>query len=201
LKQPRLLWKFICILLVGMPGWYATGILISFTKEIATSMGMAQLPTVATVISINFLGFACGDILCGLLSQRLKSRKKAIGIFMSLYTLFVILFFIIGHRSPALYYACFAGMGVSVGFSIMLFTLAAEQFGTNIRTLVTSTTLNLVRAWVIPLSSAFLLLAGYFQGNYTTSACVLGIVVLVLAFAALTQLEETFSKELDYYEQ
>ncbi len=200
LRNRKRAWKFCCILLVGLPGWYATGILIGLTKEIATSMGMQPVPSAARVLMYNFTGFAVGDILCGLLSQRLKSRKKAITIFLSLYTLFVLLYFLIGSQSLTLYYMLFAGMGVSVGFSIMLFTLAAEQFGTNIRTLVTSTTLNLVRAWVIPLNLAFNVIAGYFGNNNYYTAIVLGIICLSLAFLALSQLDETFSKELDYYE-
>ena len=202
LKNKKLLWKFICILLVGLPGWYATGILITHTAVIAQSLGIdkANLPNTAKVMSINFMGFACGDILCGLLSQKLKSRKKAIAVFLGLYALFVTLYFLIGANSLTIYYTLFAGMGVSVGFSIMLFTLAAEQYGTNIRTLVSSTSLNLVRAWVIPLGLCFTSLTAYFKGNNANSAMVLGIISISLAFFALTQLEETFSKDLDYYD-
>jgi MFS transporter, putative metabolite:H+ symporter len=202
LKNKKLLYKFICILLVGLPGWYATGILITHTSAIAESLGMAKgnLPNTAKVMSINFLGFACGDILCGLLSQKLKSRKKAIASFLSLYAIFVLLYFTIGTTSITIYYLLFAGMGVSVGFSIMLFTLAAEQFGTNIRTLVSSTSLNLVRAWVIPLGIAFTYFASSFGNSYAKSAMLLGAICITFAFAALSQLEETFSKDLDYYE-
>jgi MFS transporter, putative metabolite:H+ symporter len=200
LKNRKLLWKFVCILLVGLPGWYATGILIGLTKEIAGSMGMNPMPSAGKVLMYNFIGFAFGDIFCGLISQRLKSRKKAIFIFLLLYTLFVASYFLVGKNSLTLYYILFVGMGVSVGFSIMLFTLAAEQFGTNIRTLVTSTTLNLVRAWVIPLNLAFNFIAGYVNGNNYYTAIVLGIICLSLAFMALSQLEETYSKDLDYYD-
>lgn len=91
-------------------------------------------------------------------------------------------------------------MGMGVGFTIMLFTLAAEQFGTNIRTLVTSTSLNLVRGWVIPLSFAFQWVASLFSGNYYTSAVIIACTALVLAFLAMTQLEETYHKDLDFYE-
>jgi MFS family permease len=95
-------WKFFCVLLVGMPGWFATGILITFTKEVATSMGMSTLPVAATVISLNFLGFALGDPLCGLLSQYLKSRKKAIFIFLLSYSIFLGLFFMFARYSVTL---------------------------------------------------------------------------------------------------
>lgn len=201
LKNKNRRWKFICILLIGMPGWFATGILITFTKEVATSMGMTILPTASTVIALNFLGFAFGDPLCGLLSQRLESRKKAILAFLGLYSLFLLCFFLFAKYSVIIYYSLFVGMGVGVGFTIMLFTLAAEQFGTNIRTLVTSTSLNLVRGWVIPLSFAFQWLASLFAGNYYYSAMVIATIALCLAFYAITQLEETYHKDLDFYEE
>jgi MFS family permease len=193
-------WKFFCVLLVGMPGWFATGILITFTKEVATSMGMSTLPVAATVISLNFLGFALGDPLCGLLSQYLKSRKKAIFIFLLSYSIFLGLFFMFARYSVTLYYLFFTMMGLSVGFTIMLLTLTAEQFGTNIRTLVTSAALNLIRGWVIPLSFAFQWVATLVNGNYYYSAIIIATLALTFAFFALTQLEETYQKNLDFYE-
>lgn len=201
LRSADLRKKFFCILLVGMPGWFATGILITFTKEIATSMGMVDIPSAATVISLNFLGFAFGDPLCGLLSQYLKSRKKAIYTFLGAYSVFIILFFLFAKYSLVIYYGLFVAMGMGVGFTIMLFTLAAEQFGTNIRTLVTSSSLNLVRGWVIPLSFAFQWVAGLFGGNYYISAVIIACSALCLAFLAMTQLEETYHKELDFYHE
>jgi MFS transporter, putative metabolite:H+ symporter len=201
-KDKKLLWKFICVLLVGIPGWYATGILITHTSKIAESMGMDvnNLPKSSIALSLNFMGFACGDILCGLLSQYLKSRKKAILVFLGMYAFFVTCYFLFGKNSVTIYYALFVGMGISVAYSIMLFTLAAEQFGTNIRTLATSTSLNLVRAWVIPLGYFFTLFAAQFNNNFALSAMILGGISITIAFLALTQLEETYIKDLDYYE-
>jgi MFS family permease len=195
-----LLTIFICVLLVGMPAWFSNGVLITFTREIAGSMHMAQLPSAATVISFYFLGFAFGDPCCGLLSQYLKSRKKAILIFLILYTFTLLLFFNIGGFSLGTYYALFTAMGFSVGFTIMLFTLAAEQFGTNIRALVTSTTLNLTRAWVIPLTFCFTILAEQLQQEYLLSAAIIAGVVLTLAFIALSQLDETYHRDLDFHD-
>jgi MFS family permease len=200
LRNPRLLTIFICVLLVGMPAWFSNGVLITFTREIAGSMHMAQLPSAATVISFYFLGFAFGDPCCGLLSQYLKSRKKAILIFLILYTFTLLLFFNIGGFSLGTYYALFTAMGFSVGFTIMLFTLAAEQFGTNIRALVTSTTLNLTRAWVIPLTFCFTILAEQLQQEYLLSAAIIAGVVLTLAFIALSQLDETYHRDLDFHD-
>jgi putative MFS transporter len=198
LRSRRLRTIFLCVLLVGMPAWFSNGVLITFTREIAGSMHMPQLPSAATVISFYFLGFAFGDPCCGLLSQYLKSRKKAILTFLVLYAITLLLFFNIGGLTLWTYYALFTAMGFSVGFTIMLFTLAAEQFGTNIRALVTSTTLNLTRAWVIPLTFIFTQLAEQLQRQYLLSAGIIAGVVLTLAFVALGQLDETYHRDLDF---
>jgi len=82
----------------------------------------------------------------------------------------------------------------------MLFTLAAEQFGTKLRTLVTSSSLNLTRAWVIPLTFVFTRLATALDENFLLSAQIISASALLLAFFAMTQLEETYHKDLDFYD-
>ncbi len=189
---------YACILLVGMPAWFSNGVLLTFTREISGAMGMTDMPSSATAISFYFTGFAFGDPCCGLLSQRLQSRKKAIAAFLILYALSIIGFFTLGRQSVTAYYALFTAMGFSVGFTIMLFTLAAEQFGTDLRSFVTTSTLNLNRAWVIPLTAAFSGLAGWLSGDYLLSAAILAGVVILLAFLALRKLKETFHRDLDF---
>ncbi|MCX8019053.1 MAG: MFS transporter [Chitinophagaceae bacterium] len=198
LKDKNLLKKFICVLLVGMPGWLNTGVLITFTPEIAGSMEMNPAPVAATVISINFFAFAFGDPLCGLLSQYLQSRKKAISAFLLLHGLGLILFFTLARKSIYIYYSVFVILGISVGYTIMLFMLAAEQFGTNIRTLVTSASLNLTRAWVIPLTLIFnwLTLQLNHQSHY--AVLMMSAVALSLALWALSRLDETFHVDMNY---
>ena len=189
---------YACILLVGMPAWFSNGVLLTFTREISGAMGMTDMPSSATAISFYFTGFAFGDPCCGLLSQRLQSRKKAIAAFLILYALSIVGFFTLGRQSVTAYYALFTAMGFSVGFTIMLFTLAAEQFGTDLRSFVTTSTLNLNRAWVIPLTAAFSGLAGWLSGDYLLSAAILAGLVILLAFLALRKLKETFHSDLDF---
>ena len=199
LFKKRNLIRYLSIIIVGVPGWFITGILITFTPEISKSMGMVEDPSVPKVLMIMFTCFALGDVLIGLLSQYLRSRKKAIYTFMSLSALMIFLYFTIGWRSTTIYYSIFAGLGISAGYTITLLTLAAEQFGTNVRTLVGSSAVNLIRASVIPLTISFNILRGPF--GIKNSAILLGVVVLCTAFWAMTNLEETFGKELDFVEE
>lgn len=193
--------KFVCILLVGIPGWFANGVMMQFSTFIAKSMNMAVLPDKGVVIMSFFIALSFGDILGGVVSQWLKSRKKSIYCFLALHLVMLCLFFTIGKHSVQLYYTCFAGIGLSVGFVIQLFTLAAEQFGTNIRTLVTSSGLNLVRGWVIPFGALFTWMNESLFIIEWKAAAILAFSVMLISFWALGQLEETFHKDLDFYDK
>ncbi len=198
LRNKAHLKKFLCILLVGMPGWYVNGVMMQLSNFISKSMGMNRLPDKGTVIISFFIALSAGDVMGGVVSQWLKSRKKSIYLFLSLHLLMLILFFTVAKTSVTIYYIIFAGLGFSVGFVIQLFTLAAEQFGTNIRTLVTSSGLNLVRGWVIPLGFLFTWMTESFQFTEWKTAAVIAFTVLLISAWALSQLEETFHKELDF---
>jgi MFS transporter, putative metabolite:H+ symporter len=198
LKNKEHLKKFACILLVGMPGWFVNGVMMQLSNFISKSMGMNPLPDKGKVIIYFFIALSLGDVMGGVVSQWLKSRKKSIYIFLLLHLLMLVLFFTVAKNSVQLYYFIFAGLGLSVGFVIQLFTLAAEQFGTNIRTLVTSSGLNLVRGWVIPLAALFTWMNEGLLIIEWKSAAVIAFVVVAVSFWALSQLEETFDKDLAF---
>ena len=191
--------KYLSVILMGFPGWFVNGVVMSFTPEIAKAMGMTEIPKVATVFMVFFIGFTFGDFSCGLVSQWMKSRKKAILTYLSSFTVLLALFFIFGRSSTTAYYSLFLMIGISAGYTIVLLTLAAEQTGTNLRSTVTTSSLNLLRASVIPQSILFTYLTAY-KGAYI-SAIIVGIISVSIAFWAYTNLEETFSKDLDFIEQ
>lgn len=188
--------RYLAVILMGFPGWFVNGIVMTFTPEIARSMGMSSIPSVATVFTLFFLGFTFGDFSCGLVSQWLQSRKRAILLYLSVFSLLTVAYFAIGRLSLEVYYGLFLFMGISVGYTIVLLTNAAEMFGTNIRSTVTTSALNLLRASVIPQSLLFSALTPSLGA--ATAAAVTGACSLGLAFWAFTQLEETFHKNLDF---
>lgn len=198
LKNKAHLKKFICILLAGIPGWFVNGVMMQFSNYISKSMGMDPIPDKGTVIIYFFIALSLGDVLGGLVSQWLQSRKKSIYIFLCVHLLMLVLFFTVAKTSVLLYYITFAGLGLSVGFVIQLFTLAAENFGTNIRTLVTSSGLNLVRGWVIPFGALFTLMTGSYNIIEWKAAAVIAFSVCILAMWALSQLDETFHNDLEF---
>ncbi|WP_064196084.1 MULTISPECIES: MFS transporter [Emticicia] len=190
--------KYISICVLGFPVWYVNGVVMTFTPEIAKAWGMTQAPTVSEVVIYYFLGLTFGDLTGGFVSQYFQSRKKAIRLYLSLYALAAIVFFVVGNQSALIYKGLILFLGFCVGYSIVLLTLAAEQYGTNIRATVTTSSLNILRATVIPQTLLFEFLNPYI--GTVNSAMAVGVVAILLAFWGLSNLEETFHKDLNYTE-
>jgi MFS family permease len=191
--------KYISICVLGFPVWYVNGVVMTFTPEIAKAWGMTEIPSVSSVFTYYFIGLTFGDLTGGFVSQYLKSRKKAIRLYLSMYAVAAMVFFTVGNHSLTLYYGLLLFLGFCVGYSIVLLTLAAEQYGTNIRATVTTSTLNILRATVIPQTLLFGFLSPYI--GIVNSAMVVGVVAILLAFWGLSNLEETFHKDLNYIEE
>jgi MFS transporter, putative metabolite:H+ symporter len=90
-------------------------------------------------------------------------------------------------------------MGLGVGYWATFVTIASEQFGTNIRATVTTTAPNFVRGSLIPITFIF----EYFNHHFgIINACyIVMILVTIISLFALSQLKETFNKDLDYLEE
>jgi hypothetical protein len=96
------------------------------------------------------------------------------------------------------YFNCFL-LGFSMGYWALFVTIAAEQFGTNLRATIATTAPNFVRG-ALPL-----ILLAYEWGKpvygMITSAMLVGSVVMGITLLALAFLDETFSKDLNYHEE
>jgi putative MFS transporter len=57
-----------------------------------------------------------------------------------------------------------------------------------------------VRGAVVPLTLLLQYFRGVFNGSLMNAGIIVAIISLVLAFWALSKMEETFSKDLDYVE-
>jgi MFS transporter, putative metabolite:H+ symporter len=190
--------KYISICLMGFPVWFVNGVVMTFTPEIGKAWGMNPLPTVSAIFTYFFIGFTFGDLSSGFVSQWMQSRKKAILTYLTLFSVGMAAFFLFAKYSLTLYYGIFVFLGFSAGYSIVLLTLAAEQYGTNVRATVTTSTLNLIRATVIPQATLFGFLSPTFGAAH--SALVVGIIAIAVGFWGLSNLEETFDKDLDFME-
>lgn len=191
--------RYVYCLCIGLPIWFVVGVLVTQAPEIGKALGAKDVLSAGKGVMFTYLGISVGDFLAGLLAQWLKSRKKVVFVCQIL-ILISSLWYLnstgIG-EDKFMFLAFFMGLGV--GYWATFVTISAEQFGTNLRATVATTAPNFVRGALIPST----LLYGYLVDLW--GIIVAAIVTLVLltgiAIFALTQLEESFDKDLDYYEE
>ena len=153
---------------------------------------------VAKLVIVTYTAIAIADLGCSWLSQKLQSRRIPLFIFLciSLIGTLLILFFPITNLTQV--YLIFGILGTGIGFWAVMMSNATEQFGTNIRAMVTTTVPNFIRGLLIPMTVFFQALKPEFGIAY--SLALVGIPVLLLAIYAAYSSEETFNKDLDYVE-
>ena len=195
----RRLRKYLTAILIALPNWYVIGVLITFSDKFAGIMKVKGAIDPGKGIMVAYAAISIGDIAIGFISQALKSRKKSLWLFHIITALAVIAFFNMeGQSSTSMYWVC-VFLGLGTGFWAMFVTMAAEQFGTNIRATVATTVPNMARGSlslvVLPIFGALQPYFGYFRAGWIT-----GIIVFAIAFIALALTEETFGKDLDYIE-
>jgi putative MFS transporter len=187
-------------MLIGMPVWYCIGILIFFADEFAKQMGIEGV-TPGNAILFQYIGLGFGDITAGLISQRLKSRKKALYFFYFVFTVFMLLFFTQHNSSPAWFYFICTGLGFGSGISVLYIIASAEQFGTNLRASASTSITNFVRGFTPLLLLIFTQLRNYNHIGYIKAAWLIGIGVMLISLSALYFTKESFGKDLDFIEE
>ncbi len=191
--------RYLNSILIGVPIWFIVGILITFSPEFAKALGTTGPVSAGNAVMFCYLGLVFGDLSSGLLSQALKSRKKVVLLFMLLSIAAVALYFLQGNSTPAFFYGVCLVLGFSSGYWAIFVTIAAEQFGTNLRATVATTVPNFVRGMVVPITILFQFFRKLF--GLELGALAVGALCVIAAFFALVSLEETFHKDLDYYEE
>lgn len=189
--------KYLNCILIGLPIWFVIGILITFSPEFSVAKGIENVSAGRSVM-YGYIGLSAGDIASGLLSQYFKSRKKAVALFLLLTLMAVLIYLYYPVSSASGVYIISCLLGFSIGYWALFVTIAAEQFGTNLRSTVATTVPNFIRATVVPISFLFL----YLKDKWTISsaALVTGGLCMVIAFVALFFLAETFHRSMDFTE-
>lgn len=197
-KKERTL-RYIYCLCIGLPIWFVVGVLVTQAPEIGKALQAETILSAGKGVMFTYLGISLGDFLAGLLSQVLKSRKKVVFLCQ------VII------MASSLYYLSSTGiteskfmvlafiMGLGVGYWATFVTIAAEQFGTNLRATVATTAPNFVRGALIPSTMFY----GYLVSIWgIIPAAMITITILsLIAIFALTRLKESFNKDLNYDER
>lgn len=202
-RNRYLLRRYINCILIGLPVWYIVGILIALCVPITAEMGLKDIST-GTAVLFTYIGLSAGDLLSGTLSQLRRSRNRIVIAFITFSYILTMFFLLpISTASDWFYFICFL-LGAATGYWALFITMAAELFGTNIRSTVTNTVPNFVRGSVIPLTTSYKMLADLFEGHLAypkvISAAIVGIVTYVLAFRAIISLQESYHRDLNYSE-
>jgi MFS family permease len=192
--------RYASVIVVGVPIWYCVGILVKFSDALGGALHMEKVPEPALAIMFCYIGLALGDLGSGLASQRLRSRKKAVGAFLVMTALSLVFYFVVGPGSIERFYLACGLLGFSTGYWAVFVTTAAEQFGTNLRATATTTVPNFVRGATVPMTLTFAALKAKPSLGVVGAALCVGVPVMVLAFVALTTLDESYGKDLDYVE-
>lgn len=190
--------KYLRCVAVGLPTWFIVGILATFANEFGQAMGIPDVVKPGRCVMMVYVGLAGGDLLSGPLSQWLKSRLKAITTLL-LFSMTLSAVYLFGGIETAggIYTVCLLA-GFCTGYIAMYLTTVAESYGTNQRNTATTSAPSVVRGLLIPMTLFFQALKPSLGA--LVAAGLLGVLVYGLAFWSLSQMEETFGKELDFVE-
>lgn len=190
--------RYLRCILIGLPTWFVVGILITFSPEFAPALGVKGPVSAGTAVAFCYTGITLGSVLSGFLSQAWHTRKKVVGWFVAGALAGVAIYLSVQGMTPGLFYALAAYLGLATGYWAVFVTVAAEQFGTNLRATVATTVPNFVRGAVPIITGSFLLLRPSL--GLVGSAWVVGLACFTLAFGALWGLPETHGRDLDFME-
>ena len=196
--------KYIKCIAIGLPTWFSIGIFAFFGNQFAAPLGIDGEIDPGACIMWAYVGISAGDFASGFLSHLMHSRKKAI-FWMLMFTLVGTVFLLAGAATSVnMYYFFMAWLGLGTGYWAMFVTVAAEQFGTNIRSTAATTIPNMVRG-SLPLMVIlynFIKVNIYNESNngILIAAIVVGTISFGLAIYSTLTIEETHDKDLDFIE-
>ena len=193
--------RYLLSILIGLPTWFVIGVLVTFSGEFGEAMNIDDEIDPGKAIMYAYVGISIGDIAVGLISQWLRSRKKALYLCYGITTIFMILFFTVQWNGTAegMYWIC-AGLGFGTGFWAIFVTMGAEQFGTNLRATAATTIPNMVRGMltvlILPLFKGLRGFTDYYTGGWMAA-----IIIMIITVIAAKYTRETFGKDLNFIEK
>jgi predicted MFS family arabinose efflux permease len=192
--------RFLASILIAVPIWVANSILVLGSPEFAQMLGVTGPISAGDAVALFYGGLVVGDVTSGVLSQVIGSRKKVVLGFQSMLVVAYVLYFVLGRgASPTGFLALVGLLGLTSGYWAIFATVAAEQFGTNIRATVATTVPNFVRGLVVVVTTSFAWLKPGL--GLRGAALAVGAFWFVLGIGGALRLRETFGVDLDYVER
>jgi MFS transporter, putative metabolite:H+ symporter len=204
LFHKRRIGRYASSIAIGLPIWFVIGILVTFAKEFMAASG-ADASTLdgGKAVMLCYVGLALGDVTSGIVSQVVRSRRKAVLLYLLCTTLTIAWYVFHPTKSATTVYLQCLALGVCVGYWAVFVTIAAEQFGTNLRSTVATSVPNMVRGSLVPMLALFTWLRkDFFLGTqqWLHAAAVVGGLAIVLAFVGFFTLKETYGSNLHFVE-
>jgi MFS family permease len=190
--------KYLRCILIGVPVWLVAGILMTFSPEFGQALNLDTPIVAGKAVMWEYIGLVIGDISSGVLSQYFGSRKKVVLSYILLAAVLVAIYLFVPLSSAAWFYALCVGLGIAAGYWALFVTIAAEQFGTNLRATVATTVPNFVRGSILIMTPLFLLFKDQF--GILVGTGLLALLAIGVALLGLWKMEETFGKDLNFLE-
>ncbi len=191
--------RYLYCLLIGLPIWFVVGIFVTQAPEFGKALGAPVTLSAGKGILFTYLGISLGDLLAGLFAQITKSRRLTVFIFQVSILVSSALYLSSQSITETRFHWLAFFMGLSVGYWATFVTIASEQFGTNLRATVTTTAPNFVRGALIPSTLLFEFFVN--RTNIITASYIMIIGLTLIAVFALSRLQESFNKDLNYLEE
>lgn len=196
-------WKrlrlYLLVLALGLPLFFVLLIIAPFAPEIGAALSEPRVATAAVGTGAVALGLTIGDVVTGLVSQKLRSRKKPLWSSLVLLTALLGVFFFVPLPTDKAYAAMIFSLGFAAGYFVLFLTTTAELFGTNMRGTAAVSAPNVMRATVIPMTLLMKGLGGSI--GLRNALVIIAGVCLTTAMLSLRALPETFARDLDYVDE
>ena len=203
--QLRLLWgapvlrrRLLALCAIGLPITAIFWMVTSFSPELTSDLGMASPLSVPETLLWMQAGYIVGDMLSILLSHLWSSRRLIVALSLCGCAVSLVGLCLLSGSEPGTFLLWAGALGVSAGFWGVLLSTCIEQFGTDLRGGASSIVPNLARASPLLLMGVFSLASP--QWGVCRTIFALGILSILAAFWGLSQLRESFGRELDWQE-
>jgi MFS family permease len=198
LGTPSRVMRYLRAILIGVPVWFTSGLLVTFAPEFARTLGISGTVSAGTAVLCFYGATTFGDLTSGLLSQYWRSRRTSAGVFLALTATGVALYLGGVATTTTGFYGLYLWLGFSTGYWAVMVTMAVEQFGTDLRATVGTSVPTFVRATTVPMTLAWTMLQPSL--GLTGAAAVVGVVVFAAAGWAVWRQSETYGTDLDFVE-
>jgi MFS family permease len=205
--------KYIKCIGIGLPTWFCIGILVYFCNEFGKAFGIAEKVDPGWAVMWSYVGISIGDLLSGVISHKLHSRKRAIAAMMAFALVGFFVYMFGGLSSPSMVYFMACWLGLGTGYWAMFVTVGAEQFGTNLRATAATTVPNMVRGSVVIMTFLY---GGFKTGSFKifgsevlsispmgviVAGTIVGLLCFAIGFYSTLTVPETHGRDLDFVEE